>query len=51
VFSCLQLRPNLFPDLAGFVGLAVAIVATVVAGRSVRGAMTGRRLARSPQGR
>ena len=50
-YSHLQLRPNPFPELAGFVGLAVAIVATVVAGRSVRKAMTGRRLERSPQGR
>ena len=50
-YSHLQFRPNPFPELAGFVGLAVAIVATVVAGRSARGAMIGRRLERSPQGR
>ena len=50
-YSHLQLRPNPFPELAGFVGLAVAIVATVLAGRSGRGAMIERRLERSPQGR
>lgn len=49
--SHLQGQPNPFPELAGFVGLAVAIVATVVAGRTARGAMTERRLERSPQGR
>jgi len=43
--------PNPFPELAGFVGLAVAIVAAVAAGRTARGAMTERRLERSPQGR
>jgi hypothetical protein len=50
-YSHLQFWPNPFPELAGFVGLAVAIVATVVAGRTARGAMTERRLERSPQGR
>ena len=50
-YSHLQFRPSPFPELAGFVGLAVAIVATVVAGRTARGAMTERRLERSPQGR
>lgn len=49
--SHLQGQPNPFPELAGFVGLAVAIVATVVAGRSARGAVDGRRLERSSQGR
>ena len=48
-YSHLQFRPNPFPELAGFVGLAVAIAATVFSGRSARGAMTGRRLERSPQ--
>jgi hypothetical protein len=50
-YSHLQFWPNPFPELAGFVGLAVAIVATVVAGRTARGAMTERRLERNPQGR
>ncbi len=50
-YSHLQFRPNPFPELAGFVGLAVAIVATVAAGRTAPGAMTERRLERSPQGR
>jgi hypothetical protein len=50
-YSHLQFRPNPFPELAGFVGLAVAIAATVFSGRSARGAMTGRRLERSPLGR
>ena len=50
-YSHLQFRPNPFPELAGFVGLAVAIGATVAAGRTARGAMTERRLERSPQGR
>lgn len=49
--SHLQGQPNPFPELAGFVGLAVAIVATVVGGRSARGAMTERRLERSLRGR
>jgi hypothetical protein len=49
--SHLQGQPNPFPELAGFFGLAVAIVATVVGGRSPRGVMTERRLERSPRGR
>jgi hypothetical protein len=50
-YSHLQFRPNPFPELAGFVGLAVVIVATIVAGRGARGAAIERRLQRSPQGR
>ena len=50
-YSHLQYRPNPLPELAGFVGLAVTIVATLVAGRTTRGAMTERGLERSPQGR
>ena len=34
---------NPFPELAGFVGLAVVIVATIVAGRGARGAAIERR--------
>jgi hypothetical protein len=50
-YSHLQFRPNPFPELAGFVGLAVVIVVTIVAGRGARGAAIERRLQRSPQGR
>lgn len=32
----LQLRPNAFPELIGFVGLAVVIGATIAAGRGAR---------------
>lgn len=32
----LQLRPNPFPELSGFVGLAVVIGATIAAGRGAR---------------
>lgn len=50
-YSHLQFRPNPFPELAGFVGLAVAIVATIVAGRGPREAGVERRLRQSPQHR
>ena len=50
-YSHLQFRPNPFPELAGFVGLAVVIVAAIVAGRGARGAAIERRLQRSPRGR
>jgi len=50
-YSHLQFRPNPFPEPAGFVGLAVVIVAAIVAGRGARGAAIERRLQRSPQGR
>jgi hypothetical protein len=40
----LALRPSPFPELIGFVGLAVVIGATIVAGRRARGAADARRL-------
>lgn len=49
-YSHLQLQPNPWPEVAGFVGLAVVLVATIVAGRGAGGAALGRRLERRPQG-
>jgi hypothetical protein len=49
--SHLHLQPNPTPELAGFVGLALAIVATTVAGRRARRLDQGARLEESPQGR
>jgi hypothetical protein len=40
----LQLRPSPFPELMGFVGLAVVIGATIAAGRGARHAADARRL-------
>ena len=50
-YSHLQLQPNPWPELAGFVGLAAVMVATIMAGRGARGAALGRGLERRPQGR
>lgn len=48
-YSHLQLRPNPVPELVGFVGLAVAIAATVASARGARGiALQPRRAPRSP---
>ena len=49
--SHLHLQPNPTPELAGFVGLALAMVATAVAGRRARRIDRGARLEESPQGR
>jgi hypothetical protein len=49
--SHLHLQPNPTPELAGFVGLALAMVATAVAGRHARRPDRGARLEESPQGR
>lgn len=48
-YSHLQSRPNPLPELAGFVGLAVVVAATVASARGARGiAMEPRRAHRSP---
>lgn len=48
-YSHLQSRPNPLPELAGFVGLAAVIAATVASARSARGvALEPRRAHRSP---
>ena len=47
-YSHLQARPNPLPELAGFVGLAVAIAATVASARSARGIAMEARAHRSP---
>jgi len=48
-YSHLQLRPNPVPELVGFVGLALAIAATVASARGARGiALEPRRAPRSP---
>ena len=49
--SHLHLQPNPTPELAGFIGLALAMVATAVAGRHARRVDRGARLEESPQGR
>ena len=49
--SHLHLQPYPTPELAGFVGLALAMVATAVAGRRARRVDQGARLEESPQGR
>ena len=48
--SHLHLQPNPTPELAGFVGLALVIVATAAEGRRARRVVQGARLEESPQG-
>jgi hypothetical protein len=50
-YSHLQLRPTPVPELIGFIGLAVVIGATVVAGRVARGARADARIHRAQPGR